>query len=131
MTIMIYRAGPQVVLLLVIFSLSLSGLVLLYLNCPPLNASEKQYLRLPRCLHEAKLLGHVLVKYRTDHFYVVYGGMFLTYIFLQSFAIPGSIFLSVLSGYLFSFLSALLLICTVRQGDDDLAIFFTSCVMLI
>ena len=35
----------------------------------------------------------------------------MTYLFLQTFAIPGSIFLSIVSGYLFAFPVALLLIC--------------------
>jgi uncharacterized membrane protein YdjX (TVP38/TMEM64 family) len=35
----------------------------------------------------------------------------VTYLFLQTFAIPGSIFLSIVSGFLFPFPIALLLIC--------------------
>lgn len=35
----------------------------------------------------------------------------LAYIFLQTFAIPGSLFLSILSGYLFNFWTAIALIC--------------------
>ena len=35
----------------------------------------------------------------------------MTYLFLQTFAIPGSIFLSIVSGFLFPFPVALLLIC--------------------
>ena len=47
-----------------------------------------------------------------DKFYPeVLGGVFVTYLFLQTFAIPGSIFLSIVSGYLFRFPVALLLIC--------------------
>lgn len=42
--------------------------------------------------------------------------MFLCRIFrLQSFAIPGSIFLTILSGYLFPFPIALTLVCVVRR----------------
>ena len=40
----------------------------------------------------------------------VLGGVFVTYLFLQTFAIPGSIFLSIVSGYLFPFPVALLLV---------------------
>lgn len=35
----------------------------------------------------------------------------MTYVFLQTFAIPGSLFLSILSGFLFPFLLALILVC--------------------
>jgi len=37
--------------------------------------------------------------------------VFVTYLFLQTFAIPGSIFLSIVSGFLFPFHVALLLVC--------------------
>eukprot|EP00118_Oscarella_pearsei_P010145 m.61024 g.61024 ORF g.61024 m.61024 type:complete len:79 (+) comp34967_c0_seq6:430-666(+) len=39
--------------------------------------------------------------------------MTLSYQSLQTFAIPGSIFLSILSGFLFNFPLALLLVCLV------------------
>jgi uncharacterized membrane protein YdjX (TVP38/TMEM64 family) len=39
-------------------------------------------------------------------------GVAVTYVFLQTFAIPGSIFLSILSGFLFPFFIALFLVCT-------------------
>ncbi|KAL3290558.1 hypothetical protein HHI36_023950 [Cryptolaemus montrouzieri] len=39
-------------------------------------------------------------------------GVFMVYVFLQTFAIPGSLFLSILSGFLFPFSVALSLVCT-------------------
>ena len=44
------------------------------------------------------------------NFFQVLGGVFVTYLFLQTFAIPGSIFLSIISGYLFPFPVALTLV---------------------
>ncbi len=41
--------------------------------------------------------------------------MFVTYLFLQTFAIPGSIFLSIVSGFLFSFPVALLLVRKLKS----------------
>lgn len=38
-------------------------------------------------------------------------GFICVYIFLQTFAIPGSIFLSIISGFLFPFPLALLAVC--------------------
>merc|ERR1711981_1507662 len=60
---------------------------------------------------DAKQLGLVLSRYKEKYYPQVLGGVFVTYLFLQTFAIPGSIFLSIVSGYLFSFPVALLLIC--------------------
>uniref|UniRef100_A0A0N5AD70 Transmembrane protein 41B n=1 Tax=Syphacia muris TaxID=451379 RepID=A0A0N5AD70_9BILA len=68
--------------------------------------------KLPKNFNEAKRLGLLLSKYKDKHYYTVLFGIVTVYILLQSFAIPGSIFLSVLSGYLFPFPLALLLVCT-------------------
>ncbi|XP_030307006.1 transmembrane protein 41B isoform X6 [Calypte anna] len=62
-------------------------------------------------MDDAKALGKVLSKYK-DTFYVqVLVAYFATYVFLQTFAIPGSIFLSILSGFLYPFPLALFLVC--------------------
>lgn len=66
---------------------------------------------MPRNIEDAKSLGLVLDRYKDKYFYEVLGGVFIVYIFLQSFAIPGSIFLSILSGFLFPFPAALFLVC--------------------
>jgi len=95
-----------------IFILSLSALALVYVRFPRMEPSEKAHVKLPRNIDDAKRLGQVLYRYKDDHYYTVLGAVFVTYIFLQSFAIPGSIFLSILSGYLFSFYVALILVCT-------------------
>uniref|UniRef100_A0A915INF9 Transmembrane protein 41B n=1 Tax=Romanomermis culicivorax TaxID=13658 RepID=A0A915INF9_ROMCU len=63
-------------------------------------------------MNDAKQLGTILSLYKDEHYYTVLCSVFTTYVFLQSFAIPGSIFLSILSGYLFSFPIALILVCT-------------------
>lgn len=73
---------------------------------------DASHLYLPSNIEDAKQLGLVLSKYTNSHYWTVFGGLVVTYIFLQTFAIPGSIFLSILSGYLFSFPVAILLVCT-------------------
>ena len=45
----------------------------------------------------------MLSAYKDDHFEHIVLGFFAIYNFLQTFAIPGSIFLSILSGFLFPF----------------------------
>ena len=66
---------------------------------------------MPKNIDDAKNLGKVLSRYKDLYFYQVFFGYFITYIFLQSFAIPGSIFLSILSGFLFPFPAALFTVC--------------------
>ncbi|XP_041366158.1 transmembrane protein 41B-like [Gigantopelta aegis] len=95
----------------VIFLVSLIALGLVYLNFPHLDENEVQYIRLPKNIEDAKNLGRVLSSYKEKYFYQLLGGYFITYIFLQSFAIPGSIFLSIISGFLYPNYVALFLVC--------------------
>ncbi|MCP9265412.1 WD repeat-containing protein 46 [Dirofilaria immitis] len=80
-----------------------------------LDSDERVDFKLPKDLIQAKRLGLVLSKYKDKHYYTVLFGISTVYIMLQSLAIPGSIFLTVLAGYLFSFPIALCLVCTVSH----------------
>lgn len=95
-----------------IFILSVSGLLYLYSCFPDLEENEAQYMKLPMDIEDAKNLGKVLARYKERYYFTVLFAYFLTYIFLQSFAIPGSIFLSILSGFLYPFPLAIFLVCT-------------------
>ncbi|XP_033124519.1 transmembrane protein 41B-like [Anneissia japonica] len=99
------------ILLAVIFITSTITMGLVYYNFPEIEPDEYQYITLPRNLDDAKDLGRVLSRYRENNLFAVTAGFFATYIFLQTFAIPGSIFLSILSGFLFYFPVALFLVC--------------------
>ncbi|XP_046581670.1 transmembrane protein 41B-like [Haliotis rubra] len=94
-----------------IFLASLLALGVVYLNFPKLDQDEVQYIKLPRDIDDAKNLGRVLSRYKDRYFYQVLIGVFVMYIFLQTFAIPGSIFLSIICGYLFSYYIALFGVC--------------------
>ncbi|XP_065158953.1 transmembrane protein 41B isoform X2 [Atheta coriaria] len=95
-----------------IFITTLAVLWWIYNGFPELQEEEKQHIKIPWNLEDAKNLGTVLYRYKGDHFYHVYFGVSIMYIFLQTFAIPGSLFLSVLSGFLFSFPQAMFLVST-------------------
>ncbi|GAV01944.1 hypothetical protein RvY_12574 [Ramazzottius varieornatus] len=94
-----------------IFLLSLVCMGLLYTSFPNFEPEEKAVFKLPKNIDDAKALGAVLNRYKEKYHYQVFASFFLTYIFLQSFAIPGSIFLSILSGFLFPFPVALFTVC--------------------
>ncbi|XP_004711602.1 transmembrane protein 41B [Echinops telfairi] len=108
------EAGSARMSLLILVSIFLSAafvMFLVYKNFPQLNEEERVTMKVPRDMDDAKALGKVLSKYK-DAFYVqVLVAYFATYIFLQTFAIPGSIFLSILSGFLYPFPLALFLVC--------------------
>jgi len=103
-----------------IFLLSSLSLVYVYSTFPELEESERAYLKLPRDIEDAKNLGSVLSRYKEKYFSEVLCGVFFTYIFLQTFAIPGSIFLSILCGYLFPFYVALFLVCFCSAAGASL-----------
>lgn len=105
------RTRTALLLLFLIFAVSFAALGFVYYSFPHLEPDEAQHVKFPKNMEDAKQLGLVLSRYKDKYFCEVLGGVFVTYLFLQTFAIPGSIFLSIVSGYLFSFHVALLLIC--------------------
>ncbi|CAD5113632.1 DgyrCDS2794 [Dimorphilus gyrociliatus] len=100
-----------VMIIACIFVASAFALFLVYMYSPNLEENEKKYIRVPTNIDDAKELGKILSRYKRRYYYQVLFGYFISYIFLQSFAIPGSIFLSILSGFLFPFPLALFLVC--------------------
>jgi len=105
------KARTAIGLLVLIFAVSLAALTAVYFSFPTLDKSEAEHIKFPKDIDDAKQLGLVLSRYKDKFYPEVLGGVFVTYLFLQTFAIPGSIFLSIVSGYLFRFPVALLLIC--------------------
>ncbi|KAG8223557.1 hypothetical protein J437_LFUL004431 [Ladona fulva] len=104
------------VILGAVFIFSLASLLYLYTKFPELDDEEKSHIKLPRDIVDAKLLGQVLYRYKDRYFFEVLLAVFVLYMLyplirLQTFAIPGSISLSILSGFLFPFPIALLLVC--------------------
>jgi len=104
-------AISAIIMLFCIFTAAFLAMMFLFLKSPPLSSSDVDKIKLPRDMNDAKALGKVLSSYTDDYFPQVLVAFVLTYIFLQSFAIPGSIFLSILSGFLFPFPLALFLVC--------------------
>ncbi|XP_047218341.1 transmembrane protein 41B [Girardinichthys multiradiatus] len=101
----------SLLILVSIFACSASVMYLVYKNFPELPDDEMEKIKIPRDMDDAKALGTVLSKYKDTYYTQVLVAYFATYVFLQTFAIPGSIFLSILSGYLYPFPLALFLVC--------------------
>lgn len=104
-------ARKSLLILLCIFLSAASVMYLVYMNFPELNEEERKTITIPKDMDDAKALGKVLSKYKDTYYVQVLVAYFTTYIFLQTFAIPGSIFLSILSGFLYPFPLALFLVC--------------------
>lgn len=104
-------ARMSILLLVAIFACSACVMYLVFRNFPQLSEDEREKIKIPKDMEDAKALGTVLSKYKDTYYTQVLLAYFATYIFLQTFAIPGSIFLSILSGYLYPFPLALFLVC--------------------
>lgn len=97
--------------LLTVFLGACAIIGMVYNNFPELSEDERSKVKLPKDIDDAKELGRVLSKYKNTYHYEVMSAFFVTYIFLQTFAIPGSVFLSILSGFMYPFYIALFLVC--------------------
>lgn len=107
-----YEAKKSIFILIAIFSISLCAMFYVYMMFPDLEESEKKHIKLPWDIEDAKKLGQVLDRYKDKYYFEVMSAVIIIYVFLQAFAIPGSLFLSILSGFLFKFHVALSLVCT-------------------
>jgi len=103
--------GTAVGLLLLIFLSSALVMVLVWTTFPEIDKEDEEHMKFPRDIEDAKELGNVLSRYKEQYYAQVFAGFLCTYIFLQTFAIPGSIFLSIISGFLFPFPLALAAVC--------------------
>uniref|UniRef100_A0AC35THY1 Protein Wnt n=1 Tax=Rhabditophanes sp. KR3021 TaxID=114890 RepID=A0AC35THY1_9BILA len=107
----IKERSNKIALIVGIVSIYVAVLYSIYLHFPALTPEDKVNLKYPRTIENAKNLGIVLSKYTDHHYYNVLSAVVGIYIVLQSFAIPGSLFLTILSGYLFKFYHACILVC--------------------
>ncbi|XP_018341214.1 PREDICTED: transmembrane protein 41 homolog isoform X1 [Trachymyrmex septentrionalis] len=115
-----------VIIVGLIFVASLAALFYVYTSFPDLEENERQHMKLPIHIEDAKNLGKLLERYKDLYYFQVLAGLFIIYIFLQTFAIPGSIFLSILSGFLFRFPVALILVCTCSAIGATLCYLLSS-----
>ncbi|GER27495.1 SNARE associated Golgi protein family [Striga asiatica] len=90
-----------------VFLLFCSGLLCIFLTMP---ASEYEMLRLPRTLTDLRLLKDQLASYARLYPAKFILGYCSTYIFMQTFMIPGTIFMSLLAGALFGVVRGLFLV---------------------
>ncbi|KVH88750.1 SNARE associated Golgi protein, partial [Cynara cardunculus var. scolymus] len=86
------------------FAVSLLGI---YLTLPD---SDYSFLKLPRTLEDLHILRDHLESYTSDYTIQVLVGYCTVYIFMQTFMIPGTVFMSLLAGSLFGVLKGVALV---------------------
>ncbi|KAG6648623.1 hypothetical protein I3843_07G157100 [Carya illinoinensis] len=90
-----------------IFFIFSSGLFCIYLTMP---AADYGKLKLPRTISDLRMLKDHLASYAKDYPARFILGYCSTYIFMQTFMIPGTLFMSLLAGALFGVIRGLLLV---------------------
>ncbi|KAJ9707206.1 hypothetical protein PVL29_002278 [Vitis rotundifolia] len=93
------------------------GLACVYLTMP---ASDYSFLKLPRSLEDIQILRDHLEDYTSDYTVQVLVGYCIVYIFMQTFMIPGTVFMSLLAGSLFGvFKGVALVVFTATAGASS------------
>jgi len=95
------------------FAIAIGLLGVIFYNFPTMPPEHASKIKFPREVQHIKDMGTVLSLYTDNYYFTVLSGYCATYIFLQTFSIPGSIFLSFLAGALFGLPIGFLLVCTL------------------
>ncbi|CDP13061.1 unnamed protein product [Coffea canephora] len=83
-------------------------------------ASDYSFLKLPRTLEDLQILRDHLESYTSDYTAQVLIGYSMVYIFMQTFMIPGTVFMSLLAGALFGiFKGVALVVFTATAGASS------------
>ncbi|KAF9578755.1 hypothetical protein BGW38_005294, partial [Lunasporangiospora selenospora] len=85
------------------------GVVLQY-TLPRVDEEHRKDLHFPHSLEDLEALRKILVVYMDKHYYRVVFGFLTIYLYLQTFSVPGSMWLSILGGALFKFWAALIMV---------------------
>lgn len=93
--------------ILIVFTMFSLGLLSIYWTMPDL---DRRMLRFPHSLAEVRILKEHVSAYTKDYTAQVLLGYIATYIFMQTFMIPGTIFFSLLAGALFGVYKGLILV---------------------
>ncbi|KAF9195148.1 hypothetical protein BGZ51_004575 [Haplosporangium sp. Z 767] len=90
------------------------GTIILYLvlqyTLPRVDDEHRKDLHFPHSLEDLEALRKILIVYMDKHYYRVLFGFLTIYLYLQTFSVPGSMWLSILGGALFKFWVALTIV---------------------
>ncbi|KAG6522785.1 uncharacterized membrane protein At4g09580-like [Zingiber officinale] len=99
------------------------GLAALYLSMP---VSDYSFLKLPRTLEDLQILRDHLESYTSDYTVQVLICYFAVYIFMQTFMIPGTVFLSLLAGALFGVVGGVILVVLAATAGASSCYFLSK-----
>ncbi|EPS65624.1 hypothetical protein M569_09150 [Genlisea aurea] len=102
------------------FAIGLAGV---YLTMP---ASDFTFVKLPRSLEDLQILRDNLESYTSDYTIQVLVWYCLVYIFMQTFMIPGTIFMSLLAGSLFGVFNGVALVVFAATAGASSCFFLSK-----
>ncbi|KAF8638709.1 hypothetical protein AX17_002004 [Amanita inopinata Kibby_2008] len=105
----IFNATIKMAVIFIMSSLALGGT--LWLALPTLSEADRPLLRIPKSFDQLQELNALLKKYRDIYPYRIVVCYVTTYLFLQAFSLPGSMYLSILGGAVWGVARALPLAC--------------------
>ncbi|KAF8072117.1 hypothetical protein FPV67DRAFT_1622966 [Lyophyllum atratum] len=105
----ILNATLKMAAIFIVSTLLLSGA--LWLALPTLEEADRPQLRIPKSFAQLQDLNKLLKKYRDIYPYRIVVCYVITYLFLQAFSLPGSMYLSILGGAVWGVPRALPLAC--------------------
>ncbi|KAG8763250.1 hypothetical protein FRC12_008646, partial [Ceratobasidium sp. 428] len=107
---LVFMAGLKVLLLFIVGSILLGGT--LWAALPTLEEADRPMLRIPKSFAQLQDLNTLLKKYRDVYPYRIFVCYTITYLYLQAFSLPGSMYLSILGGAVWGVPRALPLACS-------------------
>ncbi|CAL1715966.1 unnamed protein product [Somion occarium] len=106
----LFNATLKMAVIFVVSTVVLGGT--LWLALPQLEEVDRPDLKIPKSFAELQALNTLLKKYRDIYPYRIVISYIITYLFLQAFSLPGSMYLSILGGAVWGVPRALPLACT-------------------
>ncbi|KAH9958559.1 hypothetical protein BC827DRAFT_1261240 [Russula dissimulans] len=120
----IFNATLKMAVIFLLSCIVLGGT--LWISLPTLEPEDRPLLRIPKSFSHLQDLNYLLKKYRDIYPFRVLISYVLTYLFLQAFSLPGSMYLSILGGAVWGIARALPLACACVATGATLCYFISA-----
>ncbi|KAI0297274.1 hypothetical protein B0F90DRAFT_1634852 [Multifurca ochricompacta] len=120
----IFNATLKMALIFTLSCILLGGT--LWVSLPTLDPEDRSLLRIPKSFAHLQDLNYLLKKYRDIYPFRIFVSYIVTYLFLQAFSLPGSMYLSILGGAVWGVARALPLACACVATGATLCYFISA-----
>jgi len=120
----VFNAACKMALIFTLSCIFLGGT--LWIALPTLEPEDRPLLRIPKSFAHLQELNYLLKKYRDIYPFRVFLSYVITYLFLQAFSLPGSMYLSILGGAVWGVPRALPLACACVATGATLCYFISA-----